>query len=107
MDSNPTISTDENTQPTHKRARQSPKSKLEQFIAEALQIEKEKMAARTRGFAPMPPQAWPASPYWDYGTVGSAVSKELGGLEKSTLEIEWRLKHGISSTALVSALRAS
>lgn len=81
-----------NIHPTHKRAKQSPKTKLKEFIAEALQIEKEKMAAGTRGFAPMPPPAWPASPHWDYGTVGPDVSKELGGLEESIQEITWRLQ---------------
>lgn len=92
MDSNPTISTDEKTQPTHKRAKQSPKSRLKEFIAEALQLKKEKMAAGTRRFVAMPPHVWPAWPYWDYGTVGSAVSKELGKPGKSIREIKWRLK---------------
>lgn len=92
MDSNPTISANENAQPTHKRAKQLPTSRLKEFIAEALQIEKEKMVAYARRFDTMPPHGWPASPYWDYGTVGPAVSKELGGLEKSIREIKWRLK---------------
>ena len=92
MDSNPTISTDANAQPTHKRAKQSSKTKLKEFIAEAIQLEKERMAADARRFVAMPPRVWPAWPYWDYGTVSPAVSKELGKPGKSAREIVWRLK---------------
>jgi len=92
MDSNPTISTDEHAQPPQKRTKQSPKIKLEEFIAEALQLEKERMAAGALRFDGMPPHVWPAWPYWNYGTVSAAVSKELGGPEETVSEIVWRLK---------------
>jgi hypothetical protein len=74
------------------KAIRHPKSTLNKYIAEALQLEKEKMeklAAKLPGVAP---PIWPAWPYWDSGTTHSAVSKELGTLDDSIREIQWRLK---------------
>jgi hypothetical protein len=97
MDSNPTISTDDNAQPTQKRAKQSPKIKLEEFIAEAVQLAKLRMPERVRRSGKtkhvrIVPHVWPAWPYWDIGPVSSAVSKELGEPEETVSEIEWRLQ---------------
>jgi len=98
MDSNPTISTDENAQPPQKRTKQSPKIKLKEFIAEALQLAKLRMPVRVRRSGKtkhvhIVPHVWPAWPYWDIGPVSAAVSKELlGSKRKTAREIEWRLK---------------
>jgi hypothetical protein len=69
----------------------SAKKSLKTLITEALEIERERRQAFSRRF-PNVPQLWPAYPYWDYGTIASAVTKELGSPDKSIKELRWRLK---------------
>jgi hypothetical protein len=101
MDLDPTISNDKNAQAPSKKVKQLPKGKLAEFIAEALQIERERMAADARKFT-IPLHLGPGWPFWDVGPVSSAVSKEMGQPEKSIREIKWRLKQFLYRPALRS-----
>jgi hypothetical protein len=50
------------------RIERSARKRLQAFIDEALQTEREQRRAFTRRF-PEVPLLWPAWPYWDFGTI--------------------------------------